>query len=461
VPTLEHKRLPILVVDDDEPTLLMVRGMLEQGGYSNVESTTDPSRVPDMFAKTHPRLVLLDLHMPQMGGLELMAQLEAMTDVRHNVPFLVLTADESEETKRRALSLGARDFLTKPPDRIELLLRVRNLLRVQQLQDRLYEQNAHLQREQVGLLRDLRAMQAALVPEVCDRLGGLGVSVAYRPAEGPAAGGDFYDVFMSRAGNVAMMLGDASGHGPEALAHATLTRYTLRAYLQAGLEPRRALALAGRALVDPACERYATVAAGVYEPQTQTLTYALAGHPAPVLMEEGRVIHEPVTICCSPPIGWGLPTGRRQTRISLAGRAEACFFSDGLVEARRDGQVLGREHLREMLASLGPHPHAEQLLAAVDEICEQVPDDMVACVLSADSDAADERIHVEELEVDAELLGGSNVERFLCECALAPPLATQAAEQARQIVAISGAALIRVQARRDRSEVTVKAMAAV
>jgi putative two-component system response regulator len=71
------------------------------------------------------------------------------------VPFLVLTADATAETKRRALAAGARDFLTKPLDQIELLLRVRNLLQVQQLQYRLHEQNANLEDQVAERTRDL------------------------------------------------------------------------------------------------------------------------------------------------------------------------------------------------------------------------------------------------------------------------------------------------------------------
>jgi DNA-binding response OmpR family regulator len=261
----EDSSLPILVVDDDAPTLALLRGVLEHAGYANVASTTDPRRVPELFVRTHPRLVLMDLHMPEIEGLQLMEQLGAMTDERGSVPFLVLTADESDVTKRRALSLGARDFLTKPVDRVELLLRVRNLLRVQQLQDGLFEQNARLVNQRTGLLRDLQAMQEALVPDISARLEGLAVSVAYKPAEGPAAGGDFYDVFAPEPGKVAIMLGDVAGHGRDAITHAALTRYTLRAYLQEGVEPRAALATAGRVLVDRTGERHATVAAGVYD----------------------------------------------------------------------------------------------------------------------------------------------------------------------------------------------------
>lgn len=385
----EDRQLPILLVDDDEPTLLLLHTTLEQAGFSNVESTTNPTRVPSMFVKSHPRLVLLDLHMPQMGGLELMAKLEALSDERQRIPFLVLTADETEEAKRRALSLGARDFLTKPLDGVELVLRVRNLLRAQQLQDRLYEQNADLEREQAGLLRDLHAMQAALVPDVPARIGGLAVSVAYRPAEGPAAGGDFYDVFTLPGGNVAFILGDVCGHGRDALVHATLTRFTLRTYLQAGLQPRSTLAAAGRDLTDHSYERYATVAVGVYDEQAQTLTYALAGHPPPLLLDRDGPVHAPVTACASPPIGWGAPTGLRQTQISFAAGDQACFFSDGLIEARRAGQLLGRDRVQQLLVALGRDARADRLLAAVRHAADRVPDDMVACVLSPDADDRD------------------------------------------------------------------------
>jgi putative two-component system response regulator len=162
----ELRRLPLLAVDDDEPTLLLLQRMLELAGHTNVEITTDPCRVPEMYAKLRPRLVLLDLHMPRMDGFELMERLGPLTGERRSIPFLVVTADPSDEVRRRALSLGARDFLTKPLDRIELLLRVRNVLQVQHLQDQLFEQNANLEHDVAERTRDLE--QARL--EILDRL---------------------------------------------------------------------------------------------------------------------------------------------------------------------------------------------------------------------------------------------------------------------------------------------------
>jgi Stage II sporulation protein E (SpoIIE) len=300
-----------------------------------------------------------------------------------------------------------------------------------------------LERQRAMLLRDVGAMQAALVPEVPALLGGLAVSVAYRPAEGPAAGGDFYDLFAPEPGKVAMMLGDVAGHGHSALTHAALTRYTLRAYLQAGLEPRAALALAGRVLADPLGERYATVAVGVFDTAAGTLTYSLAGHPPPIV--NGVQAREPVTRCSSPPVGWGAPTGRRQTTISLPAGAAACFFSDGLIEARSGGELLGRERLREIVAGLGSEPGASDLLERVRAAAEGAPDDMVACVLSPEPTAAGGCTHVEELEADSQALCKDEVRRFLEECLVPASKAATVVEQARAIADSHGSAVLRVE----------------
>jgi putative two-component system response regulator len=162
----ELKQLRIVAVDDEESNLLLLKRILERDGYTHVFVTRDPARVPDMFVELRPDLVLLDLHMPGMDGFELMDRLAPLTGDGNDVPFLVLTADATDETKRRALSVGARDFLTKPLDRVELLLRVRNLLHVKQLQDRLREQNAELEDKVAERTRDLEQARV----EVLERL---------------------------------------------------------------------------------------------------------------------------------------------------------------------------------------------------------------------------------------------------------------------------------------------------
>ena len=222
-----------------------------------------------------------------------------------------------------------------------------------------------------------------------------------RPTGSPP-GGDFYDVFELEPGRVAMVLGDVCGHGREALERAALTRYTVRAYLQAGLEPRAALALAGRALADPEAH-FATVAAAVYDSDEPHLTYACAGHPAPIVLGKGA--REPVEVCCSPPVGWGVPTGRRQTRIPLPTGAAACFFTDGLTEARCEEGLLGTARLRKLLVSLGPDPSADELIDRVSELAGlhagrhgRLHPDGALAVRGAQERAAE--VGVEELEFE-------------------------------------------------------------
>jgi hypothetical protein len=296
-------------------------------------------------------------------------------------------------------------------------------------------------------------MQEALVPIVPARVGGLAVSVAYRPADGPAAGGDFYDVFVPARGKVAVILGDVAGHGPGALKQAALTRYTLRAYLQTGLEPRAALALAGRVLGDPTAEQFATVVVGLYDTRDGCLTFAGAGHPPPLV--QGLQTREPLSVCASPPIGWTVPTGRRQTTISLPRGSLVCFYSDGLIEARCKEGLLGRERLGEILGSLGSRPKAEKLLGRVRKAAEATPDDMAACILAPEVTLVAPPTHIEEFEVDAQALANGLAQRFLETCEVPLPERERTLGRAGDTIAVYGAALLSVDLSGRGAEVEV------
>jgi putative two-component system response regulator len=131
----------ILIVDDQAPNRLLVQRILERDGYTHVVSTGSSDQVLSMFESSPPDLLLLDLQMPAPDGFAVMEQLTGWTMGERYVPILVLTADVSLETRRRALRAGARDFLTKPLDAIEVTLRVRNLLTTLQLQQKLQAHN--------------------------------------------------------------------------------------------------------------------------------------------------------------------------------------------------------------------------------------------------------------------------------------------------------------------------------
>ncbi len=130
----------ILVVDDERVNVVLLERILEQHGYGNVRSTTDAYQAAALYDELEPDLVLLDLHMPRLDGFGVMEQLQARISSDTFLPILILTADIRPEVKRRALAAGAKDFVTKPFDRTEVLLRIQNLLETRFLHLRLDRQ---------------------------------------------------------------------------------------------------------------------------------------------------------------------------------------------------------------------------------------------------------------------------------------------------------------------------------
>jgi hypothetical protein len=293
-----------------------------------------------------------------------------------------------------------------------------------------------LVRQRGELLEDVGALQAALLPVPPQRLGPVGTSVAYRPADGPGAGGDFYDVFALEDGRLAVIVGDVSGHGREALPHTALVRFTVRAYLEAGMAPGKALQTAGNVLERQLAGSFATVLTAIYHPRERTLTYASAGHPPPVVLGEGGSADgtqaiSVVTSCSAPPIGAGTRTGTRETVVSVPGAARLCFHTDGVTEARIAGELFGSERLAEELAQLGPQDDASALLDRVAARSDARPDDMAACLLRVQDGAGAPSIVFEQLELDRDAAASPRVERFLRDCGVRPAQAAQLLRSAR------------------------------
>src|ERR1700675_1151286 len=120
----------ILVVDDKEANVRLIEGMLRIAGYGCVESTTDPNAVRELHRKNHYSLILLDLQMPAMDGFQVMEGLKT-NDVDGYLPVIVLTAQPGH--KLRALQAGAKDFISKPFDLVEVKTRIRNMIEVRLL----------------------------------------------------------------------------------------------------------------------------------------------------------------------------------------------------------------------------------------------------------------------------------------------------------------------------------------
>jgi EAL domain-containing protein (putative c-di-GMP-specific phosphodiesterase class I)/FixJ family two-component response regulator len=137
----------ILIVDDQESNVILLDRLLRTAGARHLFRLTDPRETVAHCLELRPDLVLLDLHMPHLDGVAVLQQLQAALDPDVYLPVLVLTADTTDVAKVRALDAGAKDFLTKPLDRSDVLLRVRNHLETSVLYKLVQGENQRLKDE--------------------------------------------------------------------------------------------------------------------------------------------------------------------------------------------------------------------------------------------------------------------------------------------------------------------------
>ena len=156
----------ILIVDDQEANVMLLERLLQASGYTNFVSTQDPRQVLQIYLKSQPDLILLDLMMPYLDGFAVMQQIQSRVPPGDYLPILMLTAEVTTDAKQKALSMGAKDFLTKPLDAIEVMLRIRNLLETRHLHQRLQNQNELLEER---VLEQTRELEQARI-EILQRL---------------------------------------------------------------------------------------------------------------------------------------------------------------------------------------------------------------------------------------------------------------------------------------------------
>ncbi|MCK5334923.1 MAG: response regulator, partial [Gammaproteobacteria bacterium] len=166
----------ILIVDDEEANVILIEKILELGGYHNFQSTTDSSKAVQLYQQQQSHLILLDLNMPVFDGFDVMQQLTAIEQGEQLPSILVLTAQTDRETRIRALNSGAKDYVHKPFDKVELLSRIRNQLEVKLLHETIQNQNNYLEEKVAERTQELQKTRL----EVIHR---LGLAAEYRDNE--------------------------------------------------------------------------------------------------------------------------------------------------------------------------------------------------------------------------------------------------------------------------------------
>lgn len=153
----------ILAVDDNPVNLVIIENILRKDGYTNIETTDNPASVAERHLRCDFDLILLDIHMPKVSGFDVMAQLQRYSREGDYLPILVLTADHSDATRHLCLASGAKDFVSKPFERLEVLFRARNILEVRLLHKQLMSQNEELEQKVMKRTAQLAEAQLKLI----------------------------------------------------------------------------------------------------------------------------------------------------------------------------------------------------------------------------------------------------------------------------------------------------------
>ncbi len=204
-PRLRDSR--ILLVDDQELNLRFISQVLQNAGLHNITTTQDPFAVAALATLHTPDLIVVDLHMPGLDGFGVMEALRPQIEAAGYLPILVLTADVTDESRRRALDAGARDFLTKPINQQEVILRTKNLLETRQLYLDLEQKNAMLDEQNATLEQRVQERTREVEEAQLETLERLARTAEYRD--------DQTGRHVLRVGRVAALLGRTMGM-PEA-----------------------------------------------------------------------------------------------------------------------------------------------------------------------------------------------------------------------------------------------------
>ncbi len=334
----------ILIVDDSEFFHPQIEAFLTTGGYTDLTFATSAEQALALLDMARDDaggpgfdLVLMDFLMPGMDGMEAIRRIKS-DPVNLDLPVMVITSDTSPETLRTAFEAGAVDHITKPINPMELVTRVRSILRIKSESDRRKAQEAKLTALNEALAATHRRVtremdvagriQAALLPRESPLVPGLTVDALYRPSG--QASGDYYDYIPLEGGGVRLVMADVSGHGAGAAVLMAIMRTLFR--VSRAHDLAETFGLINQHLLETIGERpdYVSVLAADLDIEAGTLTWINAGHP-PGLLSTGSG-----ELCrldaSSPPLG--IQTLDFTAKTESVPQGNLLLYTDGFYEFR-------------------------------------------------------------------------------------------------------------------------------
>jgi sigma-B regulation protein RsbU (phosphoserine phosphatase) len=333
----------ILIVDDTPANLRLLTQMLAGQGY-HVRAVTNGARALESAQARPPSLILLDIRMPEMDGYEVCQTLKADETTR-DIPVIFISALDEIQDKVRAFKAGGVDYITKPFQLEEVLVRTETHLALRKLQRQLQDANRKFERE----LALAGQIQDSFLPRELPDVPGWQLSAVLLPAR--ETSGDFYDVIPlpGGGGQLGILVADVADKGAGAALYMALSWSLIRTYAATHpAAPARVFAEVNRRLVtDTDASQFVTLFYGVLDPATGELAYCNAGQCPPLLLRSTGVAWDFLTQT-GPPLGafedqaWGPRTAQMAAGDLLV------LYTDGISEAEDgSGGLFGMDRLLE------------------------------------------------------------------------------------------------------------------
>jgi sigma-B regulation protein RsbU (phosphoserine phosphatase) len=271
------KKSKVLIVDDTPENIQVLMGTLKDQ-YAIVAALNGEKALKMAGMEPQPDLILLDIMMPGMDGFEVCHRLK--TDpATCEIPIIFLSALNDTLNKVKGFSLGAVDYISKPFQPEEVLVRVNTHLTMHRLSQEVQTQRNQLECE----LKVVSELQRKLLPEKLPNIRGLKLAVHYETSR--YAGGDYYDVVKLSDDRCGLLVADSEGHSAPAAVMMAMTCTLFRSCPDLYDEPDRVLDFINTHLCKVNKESFVTALYAVYDGSHRTLRISRAGHPLPILFK--------------------------------------------------------------------------------------------------------------------------------------------------------------------------------
>lgn len=332
---MERDSFQILLVDDYDINLEILEAYLAKSEMDlTILKASNAKEALKIIEQENLDLVLLDVMLPDMSGYEICKRIKE-SDTFQTLPVIMITALNDRESMIKGLDGGADEFLTKPVDGNELLLRVKNLLKLRKMTTDLNYRYQQLEREMVIA----KALQKSFLPTDVPKLRDYEIAVVYKPSG--HIGGDFYDFLLIDEDNVGFFISDVKGHGvASAMITATL-KDNLNKLAYCYREPKVLFKQLNRQLSQFFSninnDFFVTAFYGVLNQREHTFTYSNAGQSVPYLFAEQVY---PLDTNTGVPLGIFADSLYYQKKLKIDAEAEIFMYTDGIFEL----PLFGKNH---------------------------------------------------------------------------------------------------------------------